>query len=179
MATGSWMSLLWFGVVLALIPGALWLLKRSGLAAGAARGAPAGPRLTGSLALGPQQRVVTVEVGEGAERRWLVLGVTAQQITTLHTLSAPPASVQPQPAGSALTAAGSAGFAQVLSHAMGRPARPTPGPRSESRSDLRSDSRFDPRGELPRAPASPPPAMPAMPAVRRSRADASGVDHGA
>ncbi|HMZ01408.1 MAG TPA: flagellar biosynthetic protein FliO, partial [Burkholderiaceae bacterium] len=114
MATGSWMSLLWFGVVLALIPSALWLLKRSGLAAGAARGASAGPRLTGSLALGPQQRVVTVEVGEGAERRWLVLGVTPQQITALHTLTSPPEAAHPVLAGPA-----GGGFAQALSNAMG------------------------------------------------------------
>jgi flagellar protein FliO/FliZ len=174
MATGSWMSLLWFGVVLALIPGALWLLKRSGLAAGAARGAHAGPRLTGSLALGPQQRVVTVEVGEGAERRWLVLGVTPQQITALHTLTSPPAAAQPPsagPVGPAVASIGRAGFAQVLSSAMGRPARPNPPPGAEVRAEPS-------RSTL--APQPPAPGQPSgLPAVRRSRADLSGANHGA
>ena len=43
-------------------------------------------KLVSSLALGPQQRVVTVDVGDGAERVRLVLGVTAQQIVCLHRL---------------------------------------------------------------------------------------------
>lgn len=78
-------------LVLGLIPAALWLLKRSGMG-GLRPGAQAGlARLVGSLPLGAQQRLVTVEVGEGASRRWLVLGVTAQSITTLHTLDEPPA----------------------------------------------------------------------------------------
>lgn len=174
MATGSWMSLLWFGVVLALIPGALWLLKRSGLAAGAARGASAGPRLTGSLALGPQQRVVTVEVGEGAERRWLVLGVTPQQITALHTLTSPPEAAHPVLAGPA-----GGGFAQALSNAMGRPARPNPSPRGETRGGP-VRSALGPQPSAPVQPPGPPSAGPIpMPAVRRGRPDVSGGDHGA
>ena len=36
-----------------------------------------------------QQRVVTVEVGEGAQTVRLVLGVTAQSIQCLHVLQAP------------------------------------------------------------------------------------------
>lgn len=81
-------SLLWFIAIIALIPVALWLLKRT----------PAGARLSGAgaggvmrsvaaLPLSPSQRIVTVEVGQGDERRWLVLGVTAQSITTLHTMA--------------------------------------------------------------------------------------------
>jgi flagellar protein FliO/FliZ len=78
-------------LVLGLIPAVLWLLKRSGMG-GLRPGAQVGlARLVGSLPLGAQQRLVTVEVGEGASRRWLVLGVTAQSITTLHTLDEPPA----------------------------------------------------------------------------------------
>jgi flagellar protein FliO/FliZ len=84
------MGLLWFVVVLAVIPTALWLLKRSGMTGLRAPGQGGLARLVGSLSLGTQQRVVTVEVGEGASRRWLVLGVTAQSITTLHTLEEPP-----------------------------------------------------------------------------------------
>jgi flagellar protein FliO/FliZ len=85
-------SLLWFLFVLALIPASLWLLKRSGLAnglgAGLAGAAVAAPMKTvGQLNLGPGQRLVTVEVGQGDARTWLVLGVTAQGIQTLHTMA--------------------------------------------------------------------------------------------
>ena len=41
------------------------------------------------VSLGNGQRVVTIEVNSGEQRTWLVLGVTAQQINTLHTLEAP------------------------------------------------------------------------------------------
>ncbi len=88
-----------FALVLLLIPAALWLLKRSrrfpgGLASGwAGRAAGDGPvRLVSTLALSPQQQLVTVEVGAGDERCWLVLGVTPAGIQTLHRL--PP---QPDP----------------------------------------------------------------------------------
>ena len=40
------------------------------------------------LPLGPQQRVMTVEVGPADARVCLVLGVTAQTMTTLHVLPA-------------------------------------------------------------------------------------------
>jgi flagellar protein FliO/FliZ len=39
------------------------------------------------LPLSQNQRLVTVEVGHGDERRWLVLGITAQQITCVHTMA--------------------------------------------------------------------------------------------
>jgi len=43
--------------------------------------------------------VAIVEVGSGAARRWLVLGVSTQSITTLHTMEPqaelPPGSVEP------------------------------------------------------------------------------------
>jgi flagellar protein FliO/FliZ len=71
--------------VLALIPAALWLLKRSPLG-GQAQAKNAAMRQVASLSLSTTQRVVTVEVGSGIDRKWLVLGVTPQQITTLHTL---------------------------------------------------------------------------------------------
>ena len=85
MPTGSVISsLLWFLAVLALIPLALWLLKRTPAGGGSATGLL---RTVAVLPLAPNQRVVTVEVGSGDERRWLVLGVTGQQITTLHTMA--------------------------------------------------------------------------------------------
>lgn len=83
-------SALWFLAVLALIPLALWLLKRTPLGAGAAGFGSGGTGLlrhVAALPLAPNQRIVTVEVGSGDERRWLVLGVTPQSITTLHSMA--------------------------------------------------------------------------------------------
>jgi flagellar protein FliO/FliZ len=76
--------LLWFAVVVAAIPLALWLLKRSPVG-GMAQGQ--GLRCVGVLPLSGTQRIVTVEVGRGEDRRWLVLGVTPGSITTLHTMA--------------------------------------------------------------------------------------------
>ena len=78
-------ALLWFGAIVALIPVALWLLKRTPLGGGAAAGVM---KSVAMLPLSTSQRIVTVEVGSGDERRWLVLGVTPQSITTLHTMAA-------------------------------------------------------------------------------------------
>lgn len=72
-----------FVLIVALIPAALWLLKRTPLGGAG----PAGVmRVVASLPLAPNQRLVTVEVGSGDDRRWLVLGVSAAGIHTLHTL---------------------------------------------------------------------------------------------
>ena len=79
--------IVWFVVIVALIPISLWLLKRSGLANGALGGGAGLVRAVGNLNLGPGQRIVTVEVGQGESRTWLVLGVTAQHIQTLHTMA--------------------------------------------------------------------------------------------
>ncbi len=81
---GTMLSLL--GVI-ALIPLSLWVLKRSPLG-----GAAHGPmKMVGVLALTPAQRLVTVEVGQGEERKWLVLAVGPTGVSTLHTM-APPSS---------------------------------------------------------------------------------------
>ena len=84
MTSQSFAPLLWFIAIIAMIPFALRLLKRTPI------GSAGGHGLMRSLAvlpLSPNQRLVTVEVGSGAERRWLVLGVTAGSITTLHTMA--------------------------------------------------------------------------------------------
>ena len=103
-------SLLWFVAILALIPLALWLVKRTPAGGGAANGLM---RTLAVLPLGPGQRLVTVEVGSGAERRWLVLGLTGQSITTLHTMA---------PSGDASLAAPAAAapFAQLLNRLQRR-----------------------------------------------------------
>jgi len=76
---------LWFVAILVAIPLVLWLLKRTPLG-GAGSGGPGLPRTVGVTMLAPQQRLVTVEVGQGDDRLWLVLGVTPQGIRTLHTM---------------------------------------------------------------------------------------------
>jgi flagellar protein FliO/FliZ len=105
-------SLLWFIAIIAMIPCALWLLKRSPMGGGAGNGVM---RSVAALPLSANQRIVTVEVGQGDERRWLVLGVTAQNITTLHTMAPQAADL-----GSAPTQSAPA-FAQLLSRFKNAP----------------------------------------------------------
>ena len=77
-------SLLWFIAILAMIPLTLWLLKRTPAGGAAMHGLM---RTVAVLPLAPGQRIVTVEVGRGDQRKWLVLGVTGTQITTLHEMA--------------------------------------------------------------------------------------------
>jgi flagellar protein FliO/FliZ len=120
MATHGLSSLLWFIAIIAMIPLALWLLKRTPMGGATAQGLM---RSVAVLPISPQQRIVTIEVGQGADRRWLVLGVTPQNITTLHEMA-------PQTAPSALPGdAAVQGFAQLLSR-FRQPGNPgTGGPR--------------------------------------------------
>lgn len=77
-----------FVVLLAMAPmGIRWLQARSG---GSGPSAGAGSKVVSAVAVGPHQRVVTVEVGPPHARVCLVLGVTAQSIACLHTLPAQP-----------------------------------------------------------------------------------------
>ena len=77
-------SLLWFFAIIAMIPVALWLLKRTPMGGATAQGVM---RSIAVLPISQSQKLVTVEVGSGEHRRWLVLGVTAQNIATLHTMA--------------------------------------------------------------------------------------------
>ncbi len=100
-----------FLAILALIPAALWLLKRTPIG-GAATGTPM--RLVGALPLAPNQRLVTVEVGQGDDRRWLVLGVSPAGISTLHQMP-PQAELPAAPAATGLA------FAQLLKKQQQKP----------------------------------------------------------
>lgn len=99
-------SFLWFLAIVALIPASLWFLKRTPLGGGGGNGVM---KSIAAMPLSTSQRIVTIEVGTGAERQWLVIGVTPSSITTLHTMPAQdlgaglPAAPQPHPA-----------FAQIL-----------------------------------------------------------------
>ena len=104
MISTGFTSLLWFVAIIVMIPAALWLLKRTPMGGGAAQGVM---RSVAMLPLSPSQRIVTIEVGQGDARQWLVLGVTANSITTLHTMAPqaePPSAGMPVPP-----------FAQLLS----------------------------------------------------------------
>ena len=92
-------SLLWFCTIVAAIPATLWFLKRTPL--GGAGGAGV-MKSVAMLPLSTSQRIVTIEIGSGDERRWLVVGVTPGSITTLHTMvpqepaaATPPGQVHP------------------------------------------------------------------------------------
>jgi flagellar protein FliO/FliZ len=107
----AWTPLFWFGTVIVLIPLALWLLKRTPLGGGAGHGPM---RSVAVLPLSPSQRVAIVEVGAGAARRWLVLGVSSQSINMLHTME-PQGDSLPGPAEPGQT------FAQLLSRLRREP----------------------------------------------------------
>ncbi len=73
-------SLLMFALVLALVPVAIWALRRlRGL--GPSRGERA-LAIVDQIALGPRERVLVLRAGE----RLLVLGATAQQVNLLCEL---------------------------------------------------------------------------------------------
>jgi flagellar protein FliO/FliZ len=91
----EWSSLLWFAVIVVAIPFALWFVKRTPLGH---HGSAGTPRVVAVLPLATSQRLVTVEVGRGEQRMWLLLGVTPQGITNLTTMAPQddPAAAPPQ-----------------------------------------------------------------------------------
>ncbi len=86
--TQTYFTVAIFVLVLAMAPmGIKWLQARS---AGTGAASGVGSRVVSAVAVGPHQRVVTVEVGPPDARTWLVLGVTAQNISCLHNIAAMP-----------------------------------------------------------------------------------------
>lgn len=68
--------------VLGLLLLLAWALKRTGFQANAKRGGFY--KIIATSALGPREKIVLIEVGD----TWLVLGMTAQSINTLHSMPA-------------------------------------------------------------------------------------------
>jgi flagellar protein FliO/FliZ len=101
---------------MAMLP---WLVRRlqQHRTAGAAS-ANTASKVMSAVAIGPQQRVVTVEVGPDHARTWLVLGVTAQNVSCLHVLPAAPV-----PSGVVMPATESA-FAREMAAAVREPGAP-------------------------------------------------------
>lgn len=79
-----------FGLLLValLLAGSLYLLKRLGSPPGARGGLL---RVISATPVGPRERLLVVETGS----TWLILGVTAGQISKLHELPRPPADEPP------------------------------------------------------------------------------------
>lgn len=90
----AWPALALLGIVLMLPWAASWVKRRGwgGFAPG-----PQPVHVVSVLAVGPQQKVVTVALDLGPHKKWLVLGVTPQSVTTLASLDNPS---QPQPQSS-------------------------------------------------------------------------------
>lgn len=85
--TQSYLSVLLFLAALALLPWAIkWLQKKKALFQVHSEGQS---RLISAIAVGPTQKVVTIEVGPEGDRQWLTVGVTQQQITLLYSHTAP------------------------------------------------------------------------------------------
>lgn len=93
-----WPTLVLVALFVAAMAALPWLVRKlqqknawpkawGGLGARGRGAVPLASQVVSSLAIGPQQRVVTVQVGEGEEAVRLVLGVTAQNIQCLHVLA--------------------------------------------------------------------------------------------
>jgi len=96
-------------IVLLILAGA-WLMRRAGwLRAGPGQAI----KVVGAQSLGARSSVAIVQI----ENQRLVLGVTPQQITLLHTL---PADAGPDAAGHASALPAQQGFAQSLRTALAR-----------------------------------------------------------
>lgn len=97
-------------IVLVILGGA-WFMRRTGLL----RAGPAQSlRVVGSQSLGARSSVVIVQVDDAR----LVVGVTPQQITLLHTM--PPGDPSLENEHRAMSATRQAGFTQSLRSAMAR-----------------------------------------------------------
>jgi flagellar protein FliO/FliZ len=69
-------------IVLAMLYGFFWLLRRYGPVQNSAQGVV---KVVGGVMLGPRERLVVVEV----ENTWVLVGVAPGHISTLHTLTKP------------------------------------------------------------------------------------------
>lgn len=78
-AGGMFQMLFGLIIVLGVMIGAAWLLKRSGVA-----GNPAGSviRVVGGVSVGNRERILVVEVAD----EWIVVGVTPSNINALSTM---------------------------------------------------------------------------------------------
>jgi flagellar protein FliO/FliZ len=92
-----------------------WALQRwrKHLPGRAPQGGPA-LKVLNTVSLGPQQRLVTVQVGQGADALCLVLGVAPGSVNTLHSMPLPAAPLIADAPGSTATHAFAARLAQLM-----------------------------------------------------------------
>lgn len=76
---GMLQVMLGLGLVLAVIAGSAWLLRRFG---GVSRGPASAIKIIGGSSVGQRERVVLVEVAD----TWLVIGVAPGHVTALHSM---------------------------------------------------------------------------------------------
>jgi flagellar protein FliO/FliZ len=89
--TQSFISVVLFLAVLACLPWLVkWLQKKNALNA---MSPSTQSRLISAVAVGPNQKIVTLEIGPEGSRHWLTVGVTSQNITLLHKDALPRAGV--------------------------------------------------------------------------------------
>jgi len=84
----TWAVVVLFMLGMAALP---WLVRRLQQRQAAAGAGQSASRVLSQVAVGPHQRVVTVQVQHEGAQAVLVLGVTAQQVQCLHVLQAAPA----------------------------------------------------------------------------------------
>lgn len=75
-------ALLGLLVVLAMLYGFFWLLRRFGPGQTGAQGVV---KVVGGVMLGPRERLVVVEI----ENTWVLVGVASGHVSALHTLTKP------------------------------------------------------------------------------------------
>jgi flagellar protein FliO/FliZ len=83
----TWAVVVLFMLGMAALP---WLVRRLQQRQAAAGAGQSASRVLSQVAVGPHQRVVTVQVQHEGAQAVLVLGVTAQQVQCLHVLQAAP-----------------------------------------------------------------------------------------
>jgi len=86
-AADAWPALALLGLIV-LMPWCVTWIKRRGWVGLKSTDHPM--QLVSVLAVGPQQKVVTVAVNLGPHSKWLILGVTPQSVTTLDILETQP-----------------------------------------------------------------------------------------
>ena len=104
--TSSLLPLVGVLCLLALLPWVIQRLRQRSVAGQLA--SASAMKIVSAMAVGPHQKLLTVEVGPPEARAWLVLGVSAQSVTCLHRMDAP------LPAQASEGAAGATASAQSL-----------------------------------------------------------------
>ncbi len=74
-------------ILLALLPVLIQRIRQRSVAGQMANASAM--KIVSAMAVGPHQKLLTVEVGPQSARTWLVLGVSAQAVTCLHRMDAP------------------------------------------------------------------------------------------